>query len=54
MLFYALEVCKAKGATRKCPNDIKTEWNIPEKFLDFLLYPWKFQTKQDVTPRFST
>ena len=34
-----LEVGKAKSATQKCPNDINTEWAIPEKFLSFLLYP---------------
>ena len=26
----------------KCPNDINTEWAIPEKFSSFLLYSWKF------------
>ena len=41
LLFYMLEVGKAKSATQKCPNDINTEWAIPEKFLSFLLYPWK-------------
>ena len=33
----------------KCPIDINTEWAIPEKLLGFLLYPWKFQAKQDFT-----
>ena len=46
-------------------NDLVKEWAIPEKnkwgggggggggleFLSFLLYPWKFQTKQGFTPR---
>ena len=35
--------------TSKCHNDINTEWAITEKKkLGFLLYPGKFQTKQDV------
>ena len=44
----------------KVPNYINTEWVIPEKFLGliyfilFLLYPCKFQTKQDFTLRLST
>ena len=29
----------------KCPNDVNTEWPIPEKNLSFLLYSWIFQTK---------
>ena len=36
----------------KCSNNINTEWAIPEKVLGFLLYPWKFQTKQGFSPRF--
>ena len=26
-------------------------WKLPLEFLGFLLYPWKFQTKQGFTPR---
>ena len=45
---------KVQSATQSVPNDINTEWTIPETFLGFLLYPWEFQTKQGFTPRNST
>ena len=35
----------------KCPYDINNEF---QKKFCFLLYPWKFQTKQGFTPRNST
>ena len=44
-------VGKAKSATKIVLIDINIEWAISEKFLGFLLSPWKFQTKQDFTPR---
>ena len=49
LLFYVFEVGKAKNS--KCPDDVTTEWAIPKPFVSFLLYPWKFQTKQGFTPR---
>ena len=42
LLLYVFEVGKAKSATQSVPNDINTEWAIPERFLSFLLYPWRF------------
>ena len=44
-------VWQGQKCNSKCPNDINTEWAIPEKFFSFLVYPWKFQTKQGFTPR---
>ena len=44
-------VWQGQKCNSKCPNDINTEWAIPENFFSFLLYPWKFQTKQGFTPR---
>ena len=34
MLFYVFTVGKAKSVTQ-CPNDINTEWAIPENFFTF-------------------
>ena len=34
-----------QNCNSKCPNDVNTEWPIPEKNLSFLLYSWIFQTK---------
>ena len=33
---------QSQKCNSKHPNDINTEWAIPEIFLGFLLYPWKF------------
>ena len=34
---------QSQKCNSKCPNDINTEWAIPENFsnIRFLLYPWK-------------
>ena len=53
LLFYVFEVGKAKSATQSVLIII-TCWAILEKFLGFLLYPWKFQTKQSFKPGNST
>ena len=39
LLFYVFEVGKAKSATHKCPNDINTEWDIPENSSSFYFTP---------------
>ena len=60
LLQVSLDICCKKcyqlplhqKCNSKCCNNINTEWAIPEKVLGFLLYPWKFQTKQGFTPRF--
>ena len=41
LLFYVFEVGKVRFKS-KCPNDINTEWAIPEIILHFLLYPGRF------------
>ena len=38
------EVGQPKSASQSAtPNDINTEWVVPEKFSRCLLYPWKFR-----------
>ena len=44
--YTAVALCvwdwQSQKCNSKCPNDINTEWAIPEEFSSFLLYPWKF------------
>ena len=40
--FTCLRLAKSKKQLKVCPNDINTEWAIPEKFSVFLLSYWKF------------
>ena len=45
LLYYCCFTClrwaNPKVQLKVCPNDINTEWAIPEIFSSFLLYPWK-------------
>ena len=42
LLFYVFEVGQAKSWTHKCPNDINTEWAIPENFSSFSMFLFVF------------
>ena len=56
-LYFESLVLAALGYSRKKTNrDVEDIffWNPPLEFLGFLLYYWKFQTKQSFTPRGST
>ena len=56
LLLHAIKTAKQRAMTEKEKKANRGRWGhtflkIPLEYLGFLLYPWKFQTKQSFAPR---